>query len=381
MVTLKIDNRSLLNDAKFSYLIDNYPSASWTIYVINTEWILIDSYVCVWNIWSETTELLRVASVTAATWAITFKTNAGVAATTQFAHSESTRITVLPYDQVIFYYTLWTTFNTWIPLTWFLPIQINDFFSQYVDNLNSSGYGWALFYNTATAVYSQPSNAIPYTDFKQDTVKKVFDWFFSLLNNKELKLISYDDAYNWANEGYSVLRNELNIANDEFWASDTIPLTISDGVAEYDLPDDFSDLLSIANDENEQLGLISFRDIPNYSDTNTFSGKLSPYPAYYIRDWKIWFVPTPMRDATYTYRYLTIPPVISSLTDIISLPNNSYYVLKDFMLSRAYAKLQNPSMSAFYLQSFKTGVDRMKITACKRDAELDAWGSESSSLV
>jgi len=57
-----------------------------------------------------------------------------------------------------------------------------------------------LFYNTATSLFSQPSNAIPYNDFNQDTVKKTFDGFFSLLNNRELKLISEEDAYNWANE-------------------------------------------------------------------------------------------------------------------------------------------------------------------------------------
>lgn len=381
MVTLKIDNRSLLNDAKFSYLVDNYSSWTGTVYVVNSEGIAVDSYVLIGNIGSETTELLRVASVTAATWALTFKDNAAVTVSTKFAHPESTKVTVIPYDKVIFYYTLTTTFSTGVALTWFLDIAVNDFFSKYDDTVNSTGYGWALFYNTATAIYSQPTNSIPYADFNQDTVKKTFDSFFSLLNSKELKLISYDDAFNWANEWYSILRNELNVSNTEFGASLTIDLPIIVWQQEYDLPADFSDLLSVTNGVSQVLDRISFRDIPLHSNVVTFDDKFSSFPWYYIRDGKIGFVPVPSFPATYTYRYLTVPPTITSLTDIISLPNGAYYALKDFMLSRAYAKLQNMAMSSFYTTAFQNDVNRMKITAIKRDADLTSWGADPSTLV
>ncbi len=381
MVTLKIDNRSLLNSAKFSYLIDNYSSWASTVYVINTEWISVNSYVMIGNIWSETTEILRVASVTASTWALTFKTNAWAAATTAFSHSESTRVTVVPYDQVIFYFTLTNVFSTWVPLTWFLPIQINDFFSKYDDTVNSTWYWWALFYNTATTTYSQPSNAIPYADFGEDSVKKVFDGFFSILNNKELKLISYDDAYAWANEWYSVLKNQLNIANYEYGASDTISLSIIAGTKEYDLPDDFSDLASISNEANDELSRIAWRDIPGQENVTSYSAQFSTFPNYYIRDHKIWFVPTPTQNATFKYRYLTVPATITALTDIIDLPNGAYYALKNYMLKMAYGKLQNPNMSSFYEKQFQQWIDMMKITACKRDAELDVWKSDPTTLV
>ena len=88
----------------------------------------------------------------------------------------------------------------------------------------------------------------------------------------------------------------------------------------------------------------------------------------------IGFVPVPAEDATYTYRYSTVPATISSLSDILTLPNGSYYAIKDFMLSRAYAKLQNMAMSQFYTASFKDNINRMKINAVTRDdAELAAW--------
>jgi hypothetical protein len=202
-----------------------------------------------------------------------------------------------------------------------------------------------------------------------------------LLNNNELKLISYDDAYNFANEWYSVLRNNLNVLNSEFGASDTIPLSIIPGQAEYDLPNDFSDLLSITNWCKQVLNLITFRDIPVNADITTFDDKFSSFPWYYIRGGKIWFVPTPTEVATFTYRYSIMPPVISSLTDVLTLPNWWYYAVKDFMLSRAYSKLQNPAMSQFYMASFKTAVDQMKINAIKRDAEQASWWADPATLV
>lgn len=381
MITLKIDNRSLLNDAKFSYLIDNYTSWTSTVYIVNTEWVSVDSYALIGNIWSETTEILRVASVTASTWALTFKDNAGAAATTRFSHPESTKVTIIPYDKVIFYYTTTATFNAGTALTGFLDISANDFFSKYDDTVNSTWFGWALFYNTATSLYSQPSNAIPYADFNQDTVKKTFDSFFSLLNSKELRLISYDDAYNWANEWLSVLRNDLNVSNTEFGASLTVDLPVIAGQQEYPLPADFSDLLSITNGYAQVLDRVTFRDIPIHSNITTFDAKFSSFPWYYLRGGYIWFVPVPSEDATYTYRYSTVPATISSLTDILTLPNGAYYTIKDFMLSRAYAKLQNMAMSSFYTQSFQNNVNRMKINAVKRDADLSVWGSDPSTLV
>ena len=47
MVTLKIDNRSLLNDAKFSYLIDNYSSGVSTVSVMNTDGFAVDGYALI----------------------------------------------------------------------------------------------------------------------------------------------------------------------------------------------------------------------------------------------------------------------------------------------------------------------------------------------
>lgn len=68
-----------------------------------------------------------------------------------------------------------------------------------------------------------------------------------------------------------------------------------------------------------------------------------------------------------------MPPTISSFTDVLTLPNGAYYAIKDFMLSKAYTKLQNPTMSTFYTNSFQANVNRMKINAIKRDAEQASW--------
>ena len=76
-------------------------------------------------------------------------------------------------------------------------IQADDFYTKAYDTTNTTGFGWFIFYNSTTAKATQNSNAIPYAGFENNSVKKILDSFFSQLNNKELKLISNDDAFIW----------------------------------------------------------------------------------------------------------------------------------------------------------------------------------------
>lgn len=380
MVSLKIDNRNLLNWANFSYLLDNYSSWSSTVYIINPQSFAVDNYVIIGEIWSETTELLRIASVSSA-GALTFKDQSWTTVSTSFAHAESTRVTIVPYNKVVFYFTLTETFSNSIALTAPINITVDNFYTKYDDLVNSFWYGWWVFYNEATAVYSQPTNSIPYTDFDKNSTKKAFDMFFSTINNKELKYITYDDAFWWANEGYCDLRNQLNISNDEYGASVEITLPIKAGVQEYDLPDDFSDLSSISTGNWQQLSVVSFRNVPQAEAPMYLSFFYQNYPKYYIRWHKIGFVPIPKEDTSYIYRYVNTAPNISSLSDIIDLPNNAYYALKEYMLSKAYEKLQNPNMATYFANNYQKKVDNMKIEACKRDNWLDTWTIEKSANV
>jgi len=282
---------------------------------------------------------------------------------TRFAHPESTKVTILPYNQVEFFYELTSTFIGAISLTGKINLSPSDFFTTYSDPNNSTGYGFFRLSNSQTLATSQPSNAIPYSGFNYNTVKNLIDAFYSLLNNKELKLITNQEALLWMNEGYSVMYNQLNLINNDYDASLEITLDIISGIKEYQLLDDFSDLISIVDAQRLPIEFIKLEDAASYT--------LS-VPKYYIRNKYIGFAPTPTSDSVVYYRYLTRAGKLDSYDDVINLPNDAYYLLKDYMIFRAYQKLKYPNSSEYY-KMFTNSVNNMKIDAIKRSANLDSW--------
>lgn len=367
MPTLKADNRSLLENAKFSYLSTNYASGVSSVVLLNATGFAADQYVLIGNFGSPSAEILKIAAVTTNT--LTFKDESDVAANTTRAHAESSRVTILSYNQVKFYHTATATYATTDLLT---TADINplDFFTTYEDNTNSTGYGWFVFYNQETTELSSNSNAIPYSGFGITTVKTVMDDFFSLLNNKELSLISVTDALAWLNEGYSIIRNDLNLIETGYSVSDEISLSIVSGTAEYDLEDDFSDLVYIradsTTDDGRKIYPIRYSEMPSYLEDGETTLR------YYLRGKKIGFVPTPDEATTLKYRYKALTTTLDSYDDLIDLPDNGHYAVKDFMLFRAYQKLTNPNSSVYH-NNFKEYLNRIKTVSITRDSHPDSF--------
>jgi hypothetical protein len=344
---------------------------------------------------------------------------------TKFAHAESTKVTVIQYNQVRFFRTNSPTVPNVVPYTSastnqdksitqtttstigtprtttytqpddpssittvdFTPpiiyagataltapaaIQVNDFYTTYIDTVNSTGYGWFSFYNSTTAVYSAISNPIPYSGFPQNTVKKVFETFDSSMNTKELKLITQGDRFNWLNEGLSYMTNELNLGNWEYLASEELALNLTSGVAKYLLPQDFSDLLFI----NDSKGI----KMDSYSATfeRAYSSSIVKYA---IRGKFIVFYPAPEQDMTVTLAYLKTSSVLKTLDDVVDLPNNAYYAIKDYMRFRAYQKLNNSTESSNSFTFFQKQIDNMKLHSITRDDGLDSWSIENTANV
>lgn len=419
-ITLRADNRSLIKGAKYSYSVENYSSGVSSIVIANTDGFAANNFVCIGNIGNENTEIVQINTVTEATGTLSLVSN------TRFAHSESSRITVVPYDQVRFFRTERPTvpnpaaspiteneivqnssitetkqtitthpntatytkssdptkvvtvdetppilFNTDRPLA-LVDISAGDFYTTFSDNTYATGYGWFAFYNSISGIYSAVSNAIPYSGFPYNTVRELFAGFDSCLNSKELRLISMDDKYAWANEGYSQLVNELNLGNWEYNSSGPITLTINAGVTEYLLPDDFSDLLYVNESNGDKIN--------HYSQT--FQPPVSTsVREYEIRGRYIVFRPSPTAAGTVTLAYLKNSTVLKSLSDVIDLPNRAYYSLKDFMLFRAQRKLGNLTESNNSIAVFNKSIENMKLYAGRRDDGLDSWSVNNAQNV
>lgn len=360
MVVLKASNNTLFNGAKSTFLSNNYVSGTTTFTVINTDGFATDQYVLFGELGSETSEILKLSGTTPASQVITASTSS------KFAHPESTRVTIIPYNKVKFYWTSSAVFSTSTLLDT-IDIQPDDLYTKYEDTTHSTGYGWFIFYNSAATTASSNSNAIPYGGFAENSAKKLIDSFFSSLNNKEMTLVNRDDAMRYLSEAVARARNHLNLVNSEYNVEATT-ITTSSGAAEYDLPDYFGDLISIANPQGISVDHIDIWDI-SYWGANA-----NNLVKYYLRNKKIGFCPTPQSIVVYTLYYKDVSSAITSLYDTLDFPDNNFYCLLDFMMYRACPKLgRTQAEAAGYLAAFNNGIDLMKVTSVKQNANLDRW--------
>lgn len=375
MITIKADNRQLLQNAKYSYLSDNYASGVQSFIFVSSIGFAVNDYILIGEFGQETSEILLVDGVTASTHTVT------TSATSAFAHSQDVKVTILKYNQVKFYRTATSTFSeSGNELTGEgspADIQADQYFTLLYDTTNTTGFGWFKFYNETTAVATDESNAIPYADFNEFSVTKIFDSFFSLLNNKEKKMIDNADAFRWLNEAYSIAQNELNLVNPEYTVPAEVTVTTVSGTQEYSLETDFSDLVSVTNQFGDELDYISLKDVPKrdfqagYSETNV---------QYYLRADKIGLSPIPTGADNYSIWYRPVSATLTSYFDDITLPDKNYFPLVDFMMYKASIKLEKPNPVAFF-DMFTTGVNRMKITSNKQNANDDRWGISNEANV
>ena len=258
-----------------------------------------------------------------------------------------------------------------------INIQANRTHTVYEDTVNTTGYGWFVFYNSNTKKVTSNSNAIPYGGFAENSVKDIFDAFFSQLNNKEMKMISNEDSFRWLNEGYAKIQNQLNLVNQNYKVTDEWSFTTISGTQEYALPDNFSDLRSITNSSGDELVLIDLRNVPENDNDGSYSISTA---RYYIRGKYIGISSIPTGTDTYYVYYKTKSSVLTSYYDNIDLPDNNFYPIVDFMMYRAAPKLNRTDAKVF-LDAFNLAVNDMKVISHKQDENRDSWGISSTSNV
>lgn len=373
MIVLKASNKSAVDQGNITYTAANYTSATATLTLKNVTNITADDYLLLGEIGSETTEIVQAGTVTAAPTNTVAIKGGG---TTKFAHSESTRVSVVKYNQVRFFWTAAATFDTSNALTGYQDLAVDDFYSRYYDTVNSTGFGWFIFYNSTTNISSAASNAIPYADFGENSVKKIIDTFYSMMNNKEISLITHADAMSYLNEAYAIATNELNLINIQYNVPATWTLTFVAGTAEYALPANFGHMLGIGDQNQKPISNMNAKEVITSQLVTTDTW-------YYIRGNYIGFYPTPTSNnvsTTANITYTTISTRLTSLYDNCVLPLNNYYFLLDYMMYRACPKLGRPDETA-RLAAFQSGINRMKITALKQDARLDSWGIDDCANV
>jgi hypothetical protein len=315
---------------------------------------------------SETSEIVQVNTITTATNTVVLLTP------TKFAHAESTRVTIIRYNQVKFYYTATATFTTDTILST-VNVEADSNFTTYQDTSNTTGFGWFVFYNSTTVTATSNSNAIPYAGFDENSVKVVLDSFYSILNNKESKLISNTDAMRWMNEALAIAVTELNMVNKDISVSSATDVTTVSGTAEYALSSNFSKIISVWDDTNgAYINNIDYAGIDQYDDDGS-SANVRYYVRYNGGTFYIGFTPIPGDSVVYKVRFRSKSTRLTSLYDNINLPDNNFYCLVDYMMYRAAPKLKSSDGESF-LKAFYEGIKRLKLGSHKLDGDLDSWG-------
>jgi hypothetical protein len=385
----------LVANAKYTYLTQNYASGVGTLNVANTEPLSVDDFILLGEFGHNDAEIFRIGSINTTTGDIAIRDASGSSDITVHAHPESTKATFLPYNTVKFFWTAATgtiddedpTFDEDNPLSDWTELDPSSYYTNYTDSTNTTGFGWFEYKNSVTTEVSQESNPIPYGGFNLNTVATVFSDFDSLLNVRELKIVTLAEKFAWINEAMAILKNKLNLSNTEYTVSSPQTLSITAGTKEYLLPDDFCDLVEITNGltSSTSTGLnipfmpvskaLSYGGNPQGGWSNSyFGGYLFSLNTvyYYLRGRYIGFVPTPAATATYYYTYRAKASRLTSLSDYIDLPDNAFYSLKDFMMYRAKLKFNDPSAATYY-QAFSDDISIYIQSAVKRNANLDAW--------
>jgi len=380
-LTLRSDNRILTSNQKFAYTTENAISGVAKIVVSNLEPFEVGDPILIGEIGKADAEILKVNAIDTNTREITLGDIDNAPINSSYSHPESTKVTVLPYDQIRFYWTAATgtiqdenpIFDENNPLTFWESFDPSAWYSTFVDYVHASGFGWFVFKNKTTAELSQESNPVPYSGFSGNTAAQVFQDFDSLLNTNELRLVTMNDKFSWLNEALVMFYNRLNLTNPEFTVTTPNTITTTAGVAEYLLPNNFTDMTEIINPYTGKS--ISFLPVHDVMENN---GSFPQELRYYLRGRYVGFSPTPTETGiNISYTYKTKSTRITDLSVLIQLPDNGEICLKSWMMYRAYLKFNNP-LAATYLQDWNNGLNLILQSSVKRNSDLETWGIASN---
>lgn len=366
---IRADLRTLLENQETTSLSDKVYSAGTSIPTINSANFATNNFILIGVLGSDTAELRKIASISSNTINLT--------AALTFDHPQDTSVTLLDYDQIVFYHSTSTT-SSLVALASAQTIIPDDVYNFYNDTSNATGYGWFRFYNSVTALSSDLSNAVPYAGWADNSVKMMFDTFYSQISNRDKKLIKDADVYRWLNEGYTMARNRLNLSNREYTVPTPYSIPIVIGTAEYVLPDYFARVRTVTDGPGNIIPWIAYEDVPNYILSVTLPSQTLAL-RHYLRGNYIGFTPTPTATDTFSLYYQRTGVVLSSYIDFIELPAGNHYFLLDFLLYRSCSIIGgNPQV---HLQAFQQGLNELILTTHKQNSNRDSWGQDPRSIV
>lgn len=218
----------LIQGKKRTFLTDDISAASGTLTVESGLDFAVGQYLLLGQFGDERSEVVRVHTATIPT-ATTITLNAN----TSYRHEVGTPIFQIDYDQVEFSRATTEAGNKSVLATSSIAADSMD--TIYDDTVNSTGFGFYRFKNSAATTYTEYSSAIPYAGWSRDAAQAIFDKALAQVSESVTPRLLYDDLYNYLNDFVDIV-NEENYTWSELKVLNTELATLSTGDWEITLP-------------------------------------------------------------------------------------------------------------------------------------------------
>jgi len=201
MKTLYTDNTILTQDKKFTYLQSDASSGSTTIEVQSIVGFSTNQILCIGEIGSEKTEIVKTHDTTAPSG-----NTITLASALTFDHPQDTKVYIIDFDQVEISWASTTGGDKSVLAT--IDIQADQKETIYKDTTKSSGYYFVRFKDSINTLYSDYSDPIPYSGYGDNTVWAIKDRALKATNEKIGDLITHE----YLNESLWEARREYHKA-------------------------------------------------------------------------------------------------------------------------------------------------------------------------
>lgn len=205
--TIIISNNELLEDAYSSSLSSSATSGTGTLSVYSIANFAIDKILLIGEFGQEGSEIIKTHASTAPTGS-----TVTLAANLTKSHPKDTKVYIIPYDQVQFYYAATATGSKTLLST--SDLDEEDTETIYRDSAYSSGFYFTRFYNSIDLGYSDYSDPIPYGGLASGTVGYIINLAMEETQKKTSEILSYDTLLSEVNSCLRYVRGELKRWSD-----------------------------------------------------------------------------------------------------------------------------------------------------------------------
>ena len=197
MKHLATDNSEILKGRPFTFLIAESASGTATLSVKSIQDFAINQILCIGDLGSETTEIIKTHASTAPTG-----TTITLASNLVYTHTPYTTVRIIPYDQVEFSHSVTETGAKTVLTT--KGFTMGSLETIHDDLTYSSGYYFIRFKETVTNSFTDYSDPIPFAGLGENTVGFVIA--YALKRNK------LDGFTDWVD--YKFCMDEINACLD-----------------------------------------------------------------------------------------------------------------------------------------------------------------------